>query len=134
MGVHRGGRMQPHRLADLADRRGVAVLLQVAADELEDLTLALAQVLDEVHPNLSLLGGPRRPLTVCRTHVRDSSAPGGQTQGLASQPNRTGSRRTPFAPGLESHVPQAPVAELVDAQGGGPCGPHGPWGFDSSEA
>ena len=44
--------MQPHRLADLPHRGRVAVLAEVAADEVEDLLLALRQVLDQVHVSL----------------------------------------------------------------------------------
>ena len=44
VGVHRGGRGEPHRLADIANGRRVAVLLRIAADEVEDLLLALGQV------------------------------------------------------------------------------------------
>ena len=42
--VHRGGGVEPDRLADLAHRRRVAGLRRVLADVVEDLLLALGQV------------------------------------------------------------------------------------------
>ncbi len=44
MGVDRRGGGKPDCFADVADGRGVAVLRRVAADEVEDLLLALGQI------------------------------------------------------------------------------------------
>src|ERR671910_332563 len=46
--------MKSDSLADLPDRRRIAVTAQVAADVVEDLALALRQVLDEVHRSSSV--------------------------------------------------------------------------------
>src|SRR5919204_3539268 len=99
----RGG-MEPDGLADLADCGRIAVLAQVSADEVEDLLLALREVLDEVHLPSSVsrtIGGGR-----CdgRTHVRESSAPRGRFQ-AAFWAERS-------APTIID-APQAAVAELV---------------------
>src|SRR3954453_12837954 len=101
--------MEPDRLADLPHRGRIAVLAQVTADEVEDLPLALRQVLDEVHLTLlsqpHCMGGGR-----CdgRTHVR-RVAP--STDGFKQRSEPNDLLRLSSAP------PRAAVAELVDAQG-----------------
>src|SRR4051794_20701187 len=49
MRVHRRPGAQTHRLADVPHRRRAAVLRRVLLDEVEDLLLALRQVLPDVH-------------------------------------------------------------------------------------
>ena len=44
MRVNGGGRGQPDRLADVAHRRRIAVVADVALDEVEDLLLSLGEV------------------------------------------------------------------------------------------
>src|SRR5512139_3812371 len=76
VGVDRRGGVQADRLADLPDRRWIAVAAQVAADEVEDLLLTLRQALYEVH--LVLLGQPRACRGAARggrTHVRRVAPP-----------------------------------------------------------
>src|SRR5215213_5589355 len=110
--------MQPNRLADLPHRGRIAVTAQIAADEVEDLLLALRQVLDEIH--LVLLSQPLGAGGAAwggRTHVRESSAGRGRLQAVfwvePSPPRGSGrSRVRPL-----SSTTLAPVAELVDAQG-----------------
>ena len=55
VGMHRRGRRQPDGLADVPHGRRIAVLARVLLDEVEDLLLALRQVLADVHP-IGLLG------------------------------------------------------------------------------
>src|SRR4029079_12665594 len=43
--VHGGRRRQPHRFADLADRRWIAAIASLGLDELEDLALTWAETL-----------------------------------------------------------------------------------------
>jgi hypothetical protein len=44
MRVHRRGGREPDRLPDVADGRRIAVLADIAPDEVEDLLLALGEV------------------------------------------------------------------------------------------
>ena len=91
MGVHRRGRGQPDRLADVTHRRRIAVLRRVLLDEVEDLLLALRQVLADVHGRGLLRSPSRRVDRLERTCVRKCIAPSGRTQtgstaGLYSPP------------------------------------------------
>jgi hypothetical protein len=49
VGVHGRGGREPDRLADVAHRRRIAVLGRVLLDEVEDLLLALREVLADFH-------------------------------------------------------------------------------------
>src|SRR3954453_15155836 len=55
--MHRRGRREAHGLADVAHRGRIAVARGVALDEVEDLLLALRQILPNVHALRGLLNG-----------------------------------------------------------------------------
>ena len=92
MRVHRRGRREPDRLADVAHRRRIAVLRGVLLDEVEDLLLALRQVLPDVHTgsDSSSRGGRSEHLFDTVARAQD----GRQTSGhppraiLAAHPRR----------------------------------------------
>src|SRR5215207_2265383 len=75
--------MKSDRFPNLPDRRRIAVTAQVAADVVEDLALALRQVLDEVHrpSSVSRFGGVGPSVVLWptkmfdRTHVRRVARP-----------------------------------------------------------
>src|SRR3954471_11996128 len=97
MRVDRRRRRKPDGLPDVPHRRRVPVARRVALDEVEDLLLALRQILPNVHPVWHLLHS-------CRTCVR----------------RRYLSRRTDStlrASRAILAVALAPMAELVDAPG-----------------
>ena len=81
--MHGRGRRQPDGLADVAHRRRIAVLGRVLLDEVEDLLLALRQVLADVHP-IGLLGQLLTGCTnMCSVQYRSSrtdSRPRGPTR------------------------------------------------------
>src|SRR5262245_4695690 len=91
--VDRRGGMQPDGLADLADRRRIAVLLQVTTDVVEDLPLSLRQVLDEVHLPSSVSRSMDGTRCGGRTHVRRvaASADGFKQGSGANDPGRLSS-------------------------------------------
>ena len=93
------------------------MLAQVGADEVEDLPLALRQVLDEVH--LTLLSQPHSMAAVAMgEHMFGEYRPLRTVS--SSVLGRTISNRAPLSfprPPTIIDGPQAAVAELVDAQG-----------------
>src|SRR5215207_4012797 len=81
--------MKSDRLTNLPDRRRITVTAQVAADVVEDLALALRQVLDEVHrsSSVSRIGGVGPSVVLWPTKMfesntcSESSAARGRFQG-----------------------------------------------------
>src|SRR3982074_3444090 len=133
----RRGRGEPPRLADIANRRRIAVLRRVSLDEIEDFLLTFRQV----HPSApcSVCTG----FSCCLEHVFGNVA---RTQDGHNTRMPSTIRRPPDL-ALSSDdascrgatpklywPPHAPVAGLVDAQVWGPCGLYGPWRFESSRA
>src|ERR671923_2890050 len=96
MRVHRRRRREADRLADVAHRRRIAVLGRVLLDEVEDLLLALRQVLRDVHGRPSsgrLLGG----WIGCSEHVFEKVARA--QDGLNRRQERGYTRQRPRADG-----------------------------------
>src|SRR5918994_6919804 len=105
--------MKFHGLADLPHGGGIAMLLEIATDVVEDLPLALAQILDDVHRG-SLARAGRSARVVCMSeHTFVRLAPPAddfkaEACRFAGEPRRRVTR-------LESSR-HAPVAEVVYAQ------------------
>ena len=72
--MHRGGGREPHRLADLAHRRRVALLALMGSDEVENLSPLAGELgVGQVPAPLSIVSGPsllvHRPLDGDRTRI-----------------------------------------------------------------
>src|SRR3954464_4283015 len=97
MRVHGRGRRQPDRLADVPDRRRIAVLRRVLLDEVEDLLLALRQVLADVHP-IGLLGQMLAGCTnMCSVQYRASRTDSRPAVQPAARDVRHAAKRAPPA-------------------------------------
>src|SRR3954463_2973400 len=88
--MHRRGRRKPDRLADVPHRRRVAVRARILLDEVEDLLLALRQILADVHVLRHLLCFVER-VFVQGTYPRGRTQPPGRFRGYT--------RRCPRADG-----------------------------------